>query len=117
MNLKYNKDFFEKEFLPKIEQGWSAEQMGKYVGKQSGGISMWHCAKKYATLEQLEVLKINGKTAQQNARSSTNKKQITIKERDKSKLPEIINLVNRGYNVYEISKQIHLWPGTLKNLN
>jgi very-short-patch-repair endonuclease/DNA-binding NarL/FixJ family response regulator len=113
MNLKYNKDFFEKEFLPKIEQGWSAEQMGKYVGKQSGGISMWHCAKKYATLEQLEVLKINGKTAQQNARSSTNKKQITIKERDKSKLPEIINLVNRGYNVYEISKQIHLWPGTV----
>jgi very-short-patch-repair endonuclease/predicted transcriptional regulator len=115
MNLKYNKEFYKREFLPRIEQGWSAEQMGKYVGKQSGGISMWHCAKKYATPEQLEVLKINGKIAQQNAqlKGARTTKEQTIKRRDENKLPEIINLVNKGHNVYEISKHIRLWYGTI----
>lgn len=115
MNFKYDKEFFEKEFLPRIEQGWSAEQMGRYIGKVSGGISMWNCAKRYATPEQIELLTRNGKAAQliTGNEAVVIAKELAIKKRDKNYLPKILNLINKGYDVYQISKHINLWSGTI----
>lgn len=115
MNFKYGKEFFEKEFLPRIEQGWSAERMGRYIGKVSGGISMWNCAKRYATPEQLKILTCNGKAAQliTGNEAVVIAKQLAVKKRDKNYLPKILNLINKGYDVYQISECINLWPETI----
>lgn len=115
MNFKYNKEFFEKEFLPRIEQGWSAERMGRYIGKVSGGISMWNCAKRYATPEQLKTLTYNGKAAQliTGNEAVVIAKQLAVKKRDKNYLPKILNLINKGYDVYQISECINLWSRTV----
>lgn len=115
MNFKYDKEFFEKEFLPRIKQGWSAEQMGRYIGKVSGGISMWNCAKRYATPEQIELLTRNGKAAQliTGNEAVILAKQLAIKKRDQNYLPKILNLINKSYDVYQISKHINLWSGTI----
>jgi very-short-patch-repair endonuclease len=179
--LKYNKEFFNKEFLPKIEQGWSAEQMGNYLGVKSKGVSMWVCAKKYATPDQLQKLTENGKknkikkimykeeyfcnnikplielgwsvtkifkhlkinektvrvgaeryggdyyvqklaesgkkaqqAVQNNAYNIMNSGRVKfIKEQDEKHLPVILELIEKGYDVYKIEKQINLWHKTV----
>lgn len=118
MNFKYDKEFFDKEFLPRIEQGWSAERMGRYIGKVSGGISMWNCAKKYATPEQIKILTFNGKAAQQSTgiKAATLAKGLTKKKRDQNNLPKILNLINDGYDVYQISKSVNIWPETIQSV-
>lgn len=119
MNLKYNKDFFEANIKPLIEQGWSTSKIWKHL--EINEKTVRRCTEKYGDNIYIQKLTENGRKAQQhiwdNAATIFNNSGVeAIKAKSEKYLPEIIKLIEKGYNMYQISKKINLWYKTVYNV-
>lgn len=100
MKLKYDKEFFDTKIKPFLGQNISATQIGQQAG--TTGFYIWRCARKYATLEELEKLANIGK----NNKLSTLKRVLIYDEQFYQN--KIVPLILIGSSIHKIAKQLKM---------
>jgi very-short-patch-repair endonuclease/DNA-binding NarL/FixJ family response regulator len=114
--IMYKEEYFCNNIKPLIELGWSVTKIFKHLKINEGTVR--RCTKRYGGKTYVQKLINNGKEAQQtiqnNAYDVMNSGRIKfIKEQDEKRLPKILELVEKGYDKYQIGKQTGLWYKTV----
>lgn len=107
MSLIYDKHYFDKQIKPKLDEGWSINKIFKYYNISEGSVR--RSVKCYGGPYYQKVATENG----ERARLATFKfaqegKRKYDEQQELQKLPKIVQLVEEGLHVYEISDMLNL---------
>jgi len=107
MLLIYDKQYFDKQIKPKLNEGWSINKIFKHYNISEGGVR--RAVRCYGGEYYQKIAIKNG----ERARLATFKfaqqgKRVYDKQQELQKLPKIIELINNGLHVYEISDKLNL---------
>jgi very-short-patch-repair endonuclease/DNA-binding NarL/FixJ family response regulator len=111
-NFKYGRQFYIDNILPLVKDGHSTTIIFNTLKIHEATVRK--CVYNYGSNEEIELFKTNNKKAKAlgNIRAQPGRNK-AIKKRDTKYLNLIIESVKEGYDYYQISKKINVYPKTV----